>query len=267
MSLMKSLHEFGFLLTGHRVMTSIQAIILSVLELLLPSSVKATTMIEDFDNVAFGQIVTMSVLAEILFRGQYISGAGVVVVDKLSDDEIVESRVKWMNEYFPDSALLLLGEPTAKTSDVGLDLWRDVNLLCQSLHSDDVGGLLRTQDEWIRDSGSCIPRALCVHRLTVPPSYCRDVVVAGNVIQTVQAGLRESVIFDEKKLEKMFASADSIKSFMLAVQVTFLLAVQVTFLLIMFLLVMFSFLLTEIESTDYVSAGHVLVPADRDRIC
>ncbi|GJY90602.1 hypothetical protein Tco_0505798 [Tanacetum coccineum] len=48
----------------------------------------------------------------------------------------------------------------------------------------------------------------------------------------------------------MFASADSIKSF--------LLAVQVTFLLIMFLLVMFSFLLTEIESADYVSAGHVL---------
>ncbi|GKD08280.1 hypothetical protein Tco_1187965, partial [Tanacetum coccineum] len=41
----------------------------------------------------------------------------------------------------------------------------------------------------------------------------------------------------------MFASADSIKSF--------LLAVQVAFLLIMFLLVMFSFLLTEIESADY----------------
>ncbi|GJV98055.1 hypothetical protein Tco_1549632 [Tanacetum coccineum] len=54
-------------------------------------------------------------------------------------------------------------------------------------------------------------------------------------------------------------SADSIKSF--------LLTVQVAFLLIMFLLVMFSFLLTEIESADYVSAGHVLVSADRDRIC
>ncbi|GKG63856.1 hypothetical protein Tco_0647223, partial [Tanacetum coccineum] len=40
-----------------------------------------------------------------------------------------------------------------------------------------------------------------------------------------------------------------------------------SFLLIMFLLVMFSFLLTEIESADFVSAGHVLVPADRDRIC
>ncbi|GKG20525.1 hypothetical protein Tco_0380326, partial [Tanacetum coccineum] len=37
---------------------------------------------------------------------------------------------------------------------------------------------------------------------------------------------------------------------------------HVLFLLIMFLLVMFSFLLTEIES-----AGHVLVYADRDRIC
>ncbi|GKC66588.1 hypothetical protein Tco_1099186, partial [Tanacetum coccineum] len=30
------------------------------------------------------------------------------------------------------------------------------------------------------------------HRLTVPPSYCRNVVVAGNVIQTVQTGLRQS---------------------------------------------------------------------------
>ncbi|GJW18549.1 hypothetical protein Tco_0025985 [Tanacetum coccineum] len=30
------------------------------------------------------------------------------------------------------------------------------------------------------------------HRLTVPLSYCRDVVVAGNIIQTVQTGLRQS---------------------------------------------------------------------------
>ncbi|GKF95088.1 hypothetical protein Tco_0287823, partial [Tanacetum coccineum] len=34
------------------------------------------------------------VLAEILFRGQYISGVSVVVVDKLPDDEIVNPRVK-----------------------------------------------------------------------------------------------------------------------------------------------------------------------------
>ncbi|GJZ07948.1 hypothetical protein Tco_0542231 [Tanacetum coccineum] len=31
-----------------------------------------------------------------------------------------------------------------------------------------------------------------MNRLTVPPSYCRDVVVAGNIIQTVQAGLRQA---------------------------------------------------------------------------
>ncbi|GJW93294.1 hypothetical protein Tco_0172966 [Tanacetum coccineum] len=30
------------------------------------------------------------------------------------------------------------------------------------------------------------------HKLTVPPSYCRDVVVAGNIIQTVQDGLRQA---------------------------------------------------------------------------
>ncbi|GJX08378.1 hypothetical protein Tco_0196310 [Tanacetum coccineum] len=39
-------------------------------------------------------------------------------------------------------------------------------------------------------AGNCIPRALFM--LTVPPSYCRDVVVAGSVIQTIQDGLRES---------------------------------------------------------------------------
>ncbi|GJT94819.1 hypothetical protein Tco_1090337 [Tanacetum coccineum] len=52
-------------------------------------------------------------------------------------------------------------------------------------------------------------------------------------------------IFKKKdKGWKMFVSADGIKSF--------LLAVQVAFLLIMFLLVMFSFLLTEIESADLI---------------
>ncbi|GJV34628.1 putative ribonuclease H-like domain-containing protein, partial [Tanacetum coccineum] len=106
--------------------------------------------------------------------------------------------------------------------DVGLDLWRDVNLLCQSLHSDDVEDFWRTQDEWVVSSWKLYPKSsvhvldltngktvymfvdkvypiratllerMLRHRLTVPPSYCRDVVVAGNAVQTVQAGLRES---------------------------------------------------------------------------
>ncbi|GJS46910.1 hypothetical protein Tco_0597031 [Tanacetum coccineum] len=106
--------------------------------------------------------------------------------------------------------------------DVGLELWRDVNMLCQSLHSDDVEDFWRTQDEWIVSSWQLYPKSsvhvldltngktvymfvdkvypiratllerMLRHRLTVPPSYCRDVVVAGNIIQTVQAGLRQA---------------------------------------------------------------------------
>ncbi|GKB72633.1 hypothetical protein Tco_0934045, partial [Tanacetum coccineum] len=188
------------------------------------------------------------VLAEILFRGKYISGAGVVVVDKLPDDEIVDPRVKvetipesaaspprsrrkhlgvrsddflWdkpvedffssesesdddMENYIPPlpygafkdweivrcplsttyyhvyyqenrrqksffylkqllphvyrEDLLLLRRRMNRyfrlnpDVDVGLDLWRDVNLLCQSLHSDDVEDFWRTQDDWIVSS-------------------------------------------------------------------------------------------------------------------
>ncbi|GKA00459.1 hypothetical protein Tco_0673009 [Tanacetum coccineum] len=106
--------------------------------------------------------------------------------------------------------------------DVSLELWRDVNMLCQSLHSDDVEDFWRTQDEWIVCRWKLYPKSFVYvldltngktvymfvdkfypiratllermlrHRLTVPPSYCRDVVVAGNIIQTVQAGLRQA---------------------------------------------------------------------------
>ncbi|GKF31792.1 hypothetical protein Tco_0101590, partial [Tanacetum coccineum] len=72
--------------------------------------------------------------------------------------------------------------------DVGLELWRDVNMLCQSLHSDDVEDFGVHKMNGLCVAGSCILRVL----LTVPPSYCRDVVVAGNIIQTVQAGLRQA---------------------------------------------------------------------------
>ncbi|GJW74526.1 tetratricopeptide repeat-like superfamily protein [Tanacetum coccineum] len=258
------------------------------------------------------------VLAEILFRGQYVSGAGVVVVDKLPDDEIVDPRVKvepisestsspprsrskhrgvrsdtslWdrpvddflssesesdddIEDYIPPipygafkdweivrcplrntyyhvyyqenrrhknffylkellphvyrEDLLLLRRRMNRyfrlnpDVDVGLDLWRDVNLLCQSLHSDDVEEFWRTQDDWVVSSWKLYPKSsvhvldlthgktvymfvdkvypirapllerMLHHRLTVPPSYCRDVVVAGSVIQTIQDGLRES---------------------------------------------------------------------------
>ncbi|GJU00827.1 hypothetical protein Tco_1111165 [Tanacetum coccineum] len=258
------------------------------------------------------------VFAEIIFRGKSISGDGVVFVDKLPDDEIVDPRVKvetvtestaspprsrrkhlgvrsddflWdkpvedffssesesdddMENYIPPlpygafkdweivscplsntyyhvyyqenrrqksftylkqllphvyrEDLLLLRRRMNRyfrlnpDVDVGLELWRDVNMLCQSLHSDDVEDFWRTQDEWIVSSWQLYPKSsvhvldlsngktvymfvdkvypiratllerMLRHRLTVPPSYCRDVVVAQNIIQTVQAGLRQA---------------------------------------------------------------------------
>ncbi|GJU93759.1 hypothetical protein Tco_1318515 [Tanacetum coccineum] len=198
------------------------------------------------------------VLAEILFRGQSISGNGVVIVDKLPDDEIVDPRVKdepvsdyatfpprsrrkhhgvrsddslWdkpvedffssesesdddIEDYIPpipygafkdwEIDLLLLRRRMNRyfrlnpDVDVGLDLWRDVNLLCQSLHSDDVEDFWRTQDEWVVSSWKLYPRS-SVHVVSPQAhsstSYCRAVVVGGGlelIIQDVQAGLRES---------------------------------------------------------------------------
>ncbi|GJW11572.1 hypothetical protein Tco_1577399 [Tanacetum coccineum] len=241
------------------------------------------------------------VLAEILFRGQYISGAGVVVVDKLPDDEIVDPRVKvetisesasspprsrrkhrgvrsddslWdkpvedffssesesdddMENYIPPipygafkdweivrcplsttyyhvyyqenrrqksffylkqllphvyrEDLLLLRRRMNRyfrlnpDVDVGLDLWRDVNLLCQSLHSDDVEEFWRTQDEWVVSSWKLYPRS-SVHVLDLTNGKTVYMFV-DNVypiratllermlrhrLTTVQAGLRES---------------------------------------------------------------------------
>ncbi|GJU92987.1 hypothetical protein Tco_1317743 [Tanacetum coccineum] len=190
------------------------------------------------------------VLAEILFRGQSF-GAGVVVwthspmmrilypphpqaqrpVDDFlsseseSDDDIEEYIPPIPYGAFKDWEIVRCPLRTFGSNpdvDVGLDLWRDVNLLCQSLHSDDVEDFWRTQDEWVVSGWRLYPKSsvhvldltngktvymfvdkfypirapllerMLRHRLTVPPSYCRDVVVAGSVIQTIQDGLRES---------------------------------------------------------------------------
>ncbi|GJY59477.1 hypothetical protein Tco_0459369 [Tanacetum coccineum] len=245
------------------------------------------------------------VLAEIIFRGKSISGDGVVFVDKLPDDEIVDPRVKvetvsdyasspprsrrkhrgvrsddflWdkpvedffssesesdddMENYIPPlpyggfkdweivscplrnisyhvyhqenrrrkcftylkellphvyrEDLLLLRRRMNRyfrlnpDVNVGLDLWRDVNMLCQSLHSDDVEDFWSTQDDWIVSSWKLYPKS-SVHvldltngktvymfvdkvypiRATLLERY--NVVIAGNIIQTVQDGLRQA---------------------------------------------------------------------------
>ncbi|GJV73463.1 hypothetical protein Tco_1493458 [Tanacetum coccineum] len=142
------------------------------------------------------------IFLEIIFQGKSVSGHGVVVVDNLPDDEIVDPRVKvetvfasasspprsrrkhigvrgddvlWDKRGLGDvelppgkqfismfiicrtdgEVLYLLEEDV----DIGLDLWRDVNMLCQSLHSDDVEDFWRTQDEWVVSSWKLYPKS------------------------------------------------------------------------------------------------------------
>ncbi|GKF37624.1 hypothetical protein Tco_0114382, partial [Tanacetum coccineum] len=116
------------------------------------------------------------VLAEILFRGKSISGDGVVLVAKLPDGEIVSSPLgnttnhvyyqenrrrkcfTSLKELLPHvyrEDILLLRRRMNRyfrlnpEVNIGLDLWRDVNMLCQSLYSDDVEDFWHTQDDWI----------------------------------------------------------------------------------------------------------------------
>ncbi|GJX69093.1 hypothetical protein Tco_0304820 [Tanacetum coccineum] len=145
--------------------------------------------------------------------GQSISGHGVVVVDKLPDDEIVDPRVKvetvsdyasspprsrrkhigvrgddilWdrpVEDFFSSesesdedmenySPPLPYGEFKDWEMDgmnmyfrlnpdviFGFDLGMVVNLLCQSLHSDDVEDFWRTQDEWVVSSWKLYPKS------------------------------------------------------------------------------------------------------------
>nr|GEW24561.1 hypothetical protein [Tanacetum cinerariifolium] len=96
-------------------------------------------------------------------------------------------------------------------ADDGLDLWRDVNMLCRSLHADDMEEFWRDQDDWITlymfMGSSYLIRApllerMLRHRLTVPPSYCRHVriggivvgTMAGTIIRTVQADLLQATM-------------------------------------------------------------------------
>ncbi|GJV94448.1 putative ribonuclease H-like domain-containing protein [Tanacetum coccineum] len=185
------------------------------------------------------------VFAEIIFRGKSISGDGVVFVDKLPDDEIVDPRVKvetitesaaspprsrrkhlgvrsddclWdkpVEDFFSSESesdddmgdiiflssiwcilklemllphvyredILLLRRRMNRyfrlnpDVNIGLDLWRDVNMLCQSLHSDDVEDFWRTQDEWIVSSWKL---------LTDPPSYVGILLLLGILFRTVR---------------------------------------------------------------------------------
>ncbi|GJV64034.1 putative ribonuclease H-like domain-containing protein [Tanacetum coccineum] len=320
------------------------------------------------------------VLAEILFRGQYVSGAGVVVVDKLPDDEIVDPRVKvepisesasspprsrskhrgvrsdtslWdrpvddflssesesdddIEDYIPPipygafkdweivrcplrntyyhvyyqenrrhknffylkellphvyrEDLLLLRRRMNRyfrlnpDVDVGLDLWRDVNLLCQSLHSDDVEDFWRTQETGVVKQLEIVQYLSGLHSLegcshqgfTVPP-HTVGCMWCWNDIQTIRwlAGIlrclasapiactARQMVFNSPWLtaEKEFGSP-----------LQTALVCNSNPLIALGIPAKTSIRVVPADSSsnvpaDYVSAGHVLVPADRDRIC
>ncbi|GJW67189.1 hypothetical protein Tco_0121613 [Tanacetum coccineum] len=177
------------------------------------------------------------VLAEILFRGQYISGAGVVVVDKLPDDEIVDPRVKveTVSDYASSPPRSRRKRRGVRSDDFLWDKPVEDFFSSESESDDDMEtyipplpyGAFKDWEivrcplsttyyhvyyqENRRQKSFFYLKQLLPHvyredllllrrrmnRLTVPPSYCRDVVVAGNVIQTVQAGLRNKTITRE----------------------------------------------------------------------
>ncbi|GKB62063.1 hypothetical protein Tco_0918249 [Tanacetum coccineum] len=191
------------------------------------------------------------VIAEIIFRGKSISGDGVVFVDKLPDDEIVDPRVKV--ETVSESAS---SPPRSRRKHLGVRsddfLWdkpveefKDWEIvscppgnnyihvyyqenrrrkyftylkeLLPHVYREDLLLLRRRMNSWklypktsvyvldltngktvymfvdkFYPIRATLLERMLRHRLTVPPSYCRDVVVAGHIIQTVQAGLRQA---------------------------------------------------------------------------
>ncbi|GKE33151.1 hypothetical protein Tco_1452473, partial [Tanacetum coccineum] len=146
------------------------------------------------------------VLAEIIFRGKSISGDGVVLVDKLPDDEIVDPRVKveTVSDYASSPPRNRRKHLGVRSDDCLWDKPVEDFFSSESESDDDMENYIPPLPygefkDW--EMVSCPPGNSYIHvyyqqnrrrKLTVPPSYCRDVVVAGNIIQMVQTGLRQS---------------------------------------------------------------------------
>ncbi|GKA91057.1 hypothetical protein Tco_0812927 [Tanacetum coccineum] len=154
--------------------------------------------------------------------------------------------------------------------DVGLDLWRDVNLLCQSLHSDDVEDFWRTQDEWVVSGWRLYPKSsVHAHSSTLILSGCCGCWTcysddSGWLCGNPMSGLASAPMrgfaknpnaFTHIVLEHREASPRGYASVVPADSSSSIPADNVP-----------AGSSSSIPA-DYVSAGHVLVSADRDRIC
>ncbi|GJT97026.1 hypothetical protein Tco_1092544 [Tanacetum coccineum] len=123
--------------------------------------------------------------------GKSNSSDGVVLCSKATDDEIVDHGFKGNGA---ESTLTYLKEllPKRTQDEWIVSSWKLYPK--SSVHVLDLTNgktVYMFVDKFYPIRATLLERMLC-HRLTVPPSYCRDVVVAGNVIQTIQTGLRQA---------------------------------------------------------------------------
>ncbi|GJY25169.1 putative ribonuclease H-like domain-containing protein [Tanacetum coccineum] len=160
------------------------------------------------------------VFAEIIFRGKSISGDGVVFVDKLPDDEIVDPRVKV--ETVSESAS---SPPRSRRKHLGV---RSDDFLWDK----PVEDFSVESSPWLtakKESGSPLQTALVCNSNPLIALLELDVVFYGFFILRLEiaAGYIVSAWVFVMLLDRFSSSVPA----------------------------------------DYVSAGHVLVSADRDRIC
>ncbi|GJY15243.1 hypothetical protein Tco_0385665 [Tanacetum coccineum] len=192
-----------------------------------------------FGATVTGRTITITAVGFCwVHAGKSISGDGVVFVDKLPDDKIVDPRVKVENRFL-SMHLLLLGLGSESESDDDMENYipplpygefKDweivscppiVTIIFMFISGEQAAKVLYLLKQFathvfledLLSFASLYPKSsvhvldlmngktvymfvdkfypiratllerMLRHRLTVPPSYCRDVVVAGNIIQ------------------------------------------------------------------------------------
>ncbi|GJT02139.1 hypothetical protein Tco_0823308 [Tanacetum coccineum] len=201
-----------------------------------------------------------------------------------SDDEVLAENYPFRDSESESEDEI--GELIIPLSIVHFKIGRWMN---SRLHSDDVEDFWRTQDEWIVSSWKLYPKS-SVHASHSTPilSGC---VVAGNVYSgPFQAAYEKSYECLASKPMLPNLDGNSLYIFLLGIKMASrskrLLATEFSnpgvlksmttsctakrlevAVLLMLLLCFVAAWLPFSNPADYVSAGHVLVPADRDRIC
>ncbi|GJT40024.1 putative ribonuclease H-like domain-containing protein [Tanacetum coccineum] len=128
-----------------------------------------------------------------------------VSIDHIPIDVLFESTSGGILEFFLENQLLSCLNSKSGDLNEGKSNSSDGVVLCSKATDDEIvdhgfkGNGAESTLTYLKEllpkfypiRATLLERMLR-HRLTVPPSYCWDVVVAGHIIQTVQAGLRQA---------------------------------------------------------------------------